>query len=224
MFRLAVPVRWRAVMAVTAFGLACLALGVGGAVWYALRCNVLDYIERAAASPSNPRQQYLFACGYLYESVDGGQTWLRRESTGLPFGAREGWVAVDRQPGVLYLGTTIFTNSSAYCWNCAWTYLRPAIFVSTDGGKTWQFAYRFRRGPANQSSFLGLYADPDKAGFVWAIVKNRDEISHYATATHGYNWKRMCYEYYFVGSGCAVPESIRRLTRLETGAEGGGVK
>ncbi|MCS6911409.1 MAG: glycoside hydrolase, partial [Anaerolineales bacterium] len=156
MFRLAVPVRWRAVMAVTAFGLACLALGVGGAVWYALRCNVLDYIERAAASPSNPRQQYLFACGYLYESVDGGQTWLRRESTGLPFGAREGWVAVDRQPGVLYLGTTIFTNSSAYCWNCAWTYLRPAIFVSTDGGKTWQFAYRFRRGPANQSSFLGL--------------------------------------------------------------------
>lgn len=223
MFRLAVPLRWRLLLALAALGLMCGALTAGGVAWYALRCNVLDYVSRAAASPSNPRQHYLFACGYLYESADAGQTWLRQESTGLPFGARDGWVAADQQPGTLYLGTRILTSSSTYCWNCAWTYLRPAIYVSTDGGHTWSYAYRFKRGPADQNGFLGLYANPDQAGFVWAIVKNGDEISHYATATNGYNWKRMCYEYYYVGSGCTLPPRIRRLVNVETG-EGGGTR
>ncbi len=211
MFGLAIPIRWRVLATIAALGLACFALSVGGVAWYALRCNVLDDVERAAVSPHNPRQQFLFACGYLYESADGGRTWLRKESTGLPFFARDGWVTVDQQPGTLYLGITVLTSSSTYCWNCAWTHLRPAIYVSTDGGLTWTFAYRFKRGPANQGGFLGLYADPDKAGFVWAIVKNRDEITHYATATRGYNWKRMCYEYYYISSGCDVPENIRQL-------------
>lgn len=196
-------------MLLGALGALLLGAGAGGAAWYFTRCNMLDSLNRAAASPLNPREQFLFACRYLWHSGDGGRVWTRRPARGLPFGARDGHVAVDRRPGLLYLGLLINSRSSRYCLDCAWTKLQPAIYTSTDSGRTWSFAYKFKRGPADSAGFLALFADPDREGAAWAVVNNADEIAYYATGTSGHFWKQMCTEYYFPGSGsCDVPDNV----------------
>jgi len=65
------------------------------------------------------------------------------------------------------------------------------------------------RGPADSGGFLALFADPDREGAAWAVVKNADEIAYYATGTAGRFWKRTCTEYLFPGSGsCDVPDTV----------------
>jgi hypothetical protein len=141
--------------------------------------------------------------------MDGGRVWTRRPVQGLPFGAGDGHVAVDRRPGLLYLGLLINSRSTRYCLDCAWTKLQPTIYTSTDSGRTWSVAYKFKRGPADSGGFLALFADPDREGAAWAVVKNADEIAYYATGTAGRFWKRACTEYLFPGSGsCDVPDNV----------------
>lgn len=213
MFQTAISIRWRVVLLLAALGMGIVITGLGGVGWWVLRCDMRDYLARAARSPLNAAEQHLFACGYLWHSADAGQTWVRARSRGLPFGTRDGFIAVDRQPGTLYLGLLINTQSSIYCWDCAWKFRRPAIYVSTDSGQTWTYAYKFRRGLANNNDFLGLFTDPGESGSVWALVKNEDEISYYGSRTAGQSFSRVCLEYYFVGSGgCEFPiASIQQL-------------
>lgn len=182
-----------------------------GVVAYALRCNVLDYLDRASQSPHNSYDRYLFACGYIWHSLDGGQRWDRIDQHGLPFGSRDGYIAVDRQRGRLYLGILIKTSSSLQCLDCAWKSLRPAIYVSTDGGNSWIFTYKFKRGPAGNSDFVGLYIDPHKDNYAYAIIKNVDEITFYASGTSGQFWKATCQEYYDIGRTCHLPESVMQF-------------
>lgn len=192
-----------------ALGVALLCAAAGGVAWRFTRCNVLDYLNLAAAAPLNPREQYLFACGYVWHSLDSGHLWRRVSPRGLPFGARDGHIAVDRKPGFLYLGVLTNTRSSRYCLQCGWTYLRPAIYTSTDGGLHWTFAYKFRRGPAGQGGFLGVFADPDQEGHAWTVIQNVDAIAYYGTATSGMFWTQTCLEYYFTGAGgCELPGNV----------------
>jgi hypothetical protein len=209
MLQFAIPIRLRTILIAGAVGLGLMVAAGGGLTWYFLRCDVQDYFHRAATSPSNPQERYLFACRYVWRSTDGGRVWARLSSSGLPFGTRDGYIAIDLQPRTLYLGILIPTSSSIYCWNCAWKYLRPAIYTSTDGGHTWTFAYRFKRGLAGNSNFIGLYGDPEREGRVWAVIRNSDEITYYGSGTGGRFWKRTCGEFYFVGSGrCTLPKPV----------------
>jgi len=206
MFRTAVAIRWKLLVLMAVLGMGVVVAGLGGAAWWVLRCDMRDFVDRAALSPLNTGERYLFACGYVWHSADAGRTWVRGASRGLPVLTRDGFIAVDRQPGTLYLGLLITTQSSAYCWDCAWRFRRPAVYVSTDSGQTWSFAYKFRRGPAHNNGFLGLFTDPGESGSVWALVKNEDEISYYGSRTAGQSFSRICLEYYFVGSGgCEFP-------------------
>jgi hypothetical protein len=206
MFKTAITIRWRVLLLLAALGAALAVTAVGGLARAVLRCDMRDSLSRAAPSPYNRNEQYLYACGYLWRTDDGGATWFRGNASGLPWYARDGYIASDRQPGILYLGVIGASQSSVQCWNCAWTIMRPAIYLSTDGGRTWTFQYKFRRGPANNSGFIGLFTDPGESGSVWAVIKNEDEIGYYGSRTSGQNWSRVCQEYYFIGSGgCEFP-------------------
>ncbi len=183
---------------------------MGGVVWYFARCDTLSYLNRAAAA-GDPKEQYLFACGYVWHSEDGGLVWSRIDPRGLPLGLRDGHIAVDRKPGFLYLGILINTSSSIHCWNCAWKNLRPAIYVSSDGSHTWSFTYNFKRGPASDLTFLALLVNPKKEGNAWAVIRNEGEITYYGTGTAGKFWKSARREYYFTGSGgCELPDELRQ--------------
>jgi photosystem II stability/assembly factor-like uncharacterized protein len=196
--------------------------GMGGAAAYLTRCDMRDYLDRATVATAQPQQRYLFACGYVWHSPDAGRRWNRINVSGLPLGTRDGVITSDKQPNVLYLGVMILSRSSVYCFDCAIKYQRPAIYVSTDGGRTWTFAYKFRRSLASVSGFLALYADPESEGHVWAVVKNGDEITYYASGTTGRFWKDSCTEYYFAGSGgCDLPDSVLDLQIAPT--NGGSV-
>jgi hypothetical protein len=209
MFQFASPALTRKFILAGGLGATLLCATLGGLALYLTRCDMRDYLNRAAPVPGNRPEQYLFACGNVWHSRDGGRVWVRMSARGLPFEARDGHLAADRQPGILYLGLLINSQSSVYCLNCAWTKLRPAIYVSTDNGRTWTFSYKFKRGPAEDGGFLGLFADPERAGVVYAVIKNSDEIAYYGTGTSGRFWKQLCAEYYFTGSGgCELPDSV----------------
>lgn len=186
--------------------LACLSTSAG--VAYALQCNVIDYMNRRAANPANKSEQYLFACGYVWHSTDQGAVWNRVDPTGLPFGVRDGYIASNGQPGHLYLGILTLTRSSLNCWNCAWRNQRPAIYTSVDGGHTWILSYKFKAGPAGDGGFVGVYAHPTKDKFLYAVIKNSDEVTFYASGTSGQFWKPICLEYYDVGRVCHLPEAV----------------
>lgn len=210
MFQSASPQLTRRLVLMSVSSLLMMCAAAGGTVAYLNRCSLLDYLNRAAVSPHNPQHQYVFACGYVWYSVNGGQLWNRINQRGLPVGTRDGFIAFDQKPNTLYLGVLILSRSSIYCLQCAFTNLRPAIYTSADAGQTWAFAYKFRRGPSDNGGFLALRGDPTQAGRVWAVIYNGDEISYYASATSGLFWKKSCTEYYFVSSGgCALPDDVR---------------
>ncbi len=209
MFQSAAPQFTRRLALISLVSLVVVCAGAGGTVAYFNRCSLLDYLGRAAVSPLNPNHQYVFACGYVWYSVDGGRLWNRINQHGLPVGTRDGFIAFDREPNTLYLGVLILSRSSIHCLQCAFTNLRPAIYLSADAGQTWTFAYKFRRGPAENGGFIALYGNPQQAAQVWAVIHNGDEITYYASATGGRFWKESCTEYYFLSSGgCAVPADV----------------
>lgn len=209
MFQSASPQFARRLALISLASVLLLCAAVGGTVAYFNRCSLLDYLGQAAVSPHNPQHQYLFACGYVWYSLNGGQLWNRINQRGLPIGTRDGFITFDYAPNTLYLGVEILSRSSIYCLPCAFTNLRPAIYISTDAGRTWAFAYKFKRGPADNGGFLALRGDPTQAGHVWAVIYNGDEISYYASATGGMFWQKSCVEYYFPGaSGCALPDEV----------------
>jgi hypothetical protein len=186
--------------------LACLGTSAGTA--YVLRCSVFDYMDRFSANPRNPSEQYLFACGYVWHSTNNGGLWNRVDPTGLPVGVRDGYIATNGQPGHLYLGILTITRSSWQCWDCAWKNLRPAIYISDDGGHTWALSYKFKQGSAADGGFIGLYAHPSKDRFLYAVIKNADEITFYASGTAGQFWKPICLEYYDIGRVCELPKAV----------------
>jgi hypothetical protein len=198
------PRRTRLLTALLAVGVMLATVGGAGA-WALLRCDRSQFAARSTASWRNERDRYLFACGEVWHTLDGGQTWTRLAGRGLPVLAREGRLGVDRTPGRLYLGLVLSGRSSLRCLLCAWTQSTPAIFRSEDGGLHWQLVHRFTPGPAG-STFRGVHADPDFAGSAWVILVRGSEVAYYATNSGGSVWRKTCTETY--SGQCDPPDAF----------------
>jgi hypothetical protein len=164
----------------------------GGATWYATRCDRNSYLSQAATSWVNDREQYLFACGQVWHSLDAGQTWQNIPSGGLPLLAREGRIAEDRSPGQLYLAMLLAVPSSLQCPLCPLTQVQPTMFVSVDGGRNWQLVHRFPEGPAGLTYFRSVSADPEYSNAAWVELVARDEVFYWGTNSGGREWAIAC--------------------------------
>ena len=209
MFQLANPLHSRRLVLGAALGALLVSAAVGGVIGYLVRCDRRDYLDRVAVSPLNSDDQYLFACGHVWRSLNGGRDWGRVTAQGLPVGMRDGHIAVDRQSGYVYLGLMINGRAAPYCLPCLWTQRRPAIYTSTDGGRQWSLTYKFSRRSAGYGIFLDVLADPDHAGTAWAVVQYGGEVTYYSSDQSGQVWKQVCSERYSPSpGGCELPENI----------------
>lgn len=191
MFEIAYPGFVRRLAWTLVLGAMTACAAAGGLVWYLSRCDFLNYVDRAATSPRQSSERYLFACGHVWHSLDGGGQWTQLETNGLPFGAQDGYIAPDLKPGLLYLGLLLATPSSIQCWNCAWSQVSPAMFVSTDSGRTWRLTYAFKPGPAGSVSFVGVFADPEREVDAWAIIVHDEQVIFY-NSEDGRDWRVKC--------------------------------
>ncbi len=196
----------RPLLLITLTALVAVCALAGGAGWLATRCDRDAYAAQAAPSWLNQQEKYLFACGQVWHSFDNGRTWTTITTRGLPLLRRDGYIAVDREPGRLYLGLVLAGHSRLSCLMCGWTEVTPALYLSDDGGQHWVLAQRFTPGPAGNSYFRAVYADPDYAGSAWAILIRGDETAYYATNTRGSVWRKTCIETY--SGQCDPPDDF----------------
>jgi hypothetical protein len=175
-------------------GALLLCAGLGGAAWQVLGCDRSDYLDQASASWLNNSDQYLFACGRVWHSLDAGHTWKGLASAGLPRLLRDGRIAVDRTAGRMYLAVILSRPSTLECPMCLFTRVEPAIYLSEDGGQHWVLARRFSDGPSGLVQFRAIYADPDYSDAAWAILSTGERSVYYATNTGGRLWRQTCVE------------------------------
>jgi hypothetical protein len=168
--------------------------GLGGAAWKVLACDRGNYLANASASWLNGSEEYLFACGTVWHSLDTGRTWKQLPSTGLPRLLREGRIAADRTAGRLYLAVLLAGAPTLRCPLCLLTRVEPAMFLSEDGGLNWVLIRRFPEGPAGLLRFRAIYADPDYSDAAWVILATGERSVYYATNTGGREWRQTCVE------------------------------
>lgn len=180
----------------------------GAVAGTALYCDRDAYVRHATASWTNPNEQYLFACGRVWHSTNRGGTWQPVRAQGLPPLAREGLLAVDRDPGRLYLALTTASASTRACPLCAFTHARPVIYLSQDAGAHWTVVHRFRPGPRATTYVRALYADPDFSQAAWVVVSLDQQVAYWATNTGGLAWQQTCVE--FFGGECDPPDEFLR--------------
>ena len=150
-----IPARRRLLLASLA-GLLLVCAAGGGAVWYSQRCDRSTDLNRASVSWLNKQEEYLFACGQVWHSLDAGATWKQIPAGGLPLLLRDGRIAEDRTVGRLYLAVILAMPSSLQCLLCPFTEVQPVMYRSADGGEHWQVANRFQAGIAGITSFRSL--------------------------------------------------------------------
>jgi hypothetical protein len=175
-------------------GAVLLCAGATGAAWYALRCDRAGYLNQAAQSWINPREEYLFACGQLWHSYDAGQTWRQISTFGLPILVRQGKIAIDRTAGRLYLAVVLASQASLRCPVCPLTRVQPVMYVSEDGGLRWKLAYQFPEGIAGLTRFRMISSDPDYTDAAWTVIVDGEQVAYYASNNGGQGWRLTCEE------------------------------
>ena len=188
------PTTRRRIVLASLAGLLFVCAATGGTAWYASRCDRASYLKRASVSWINTNEEYLFACGQVWHSLDAGQTWAQIPVGGLPLLLRDGRIAMDRTPGRLYLAVLLAVPSNLQCLLCPFTRVQPVMFLSENGGRDWRVAQRLPEELAGSTSFRTLSADPDYADAAWAVQVTGEQVVYWATNDGGHRWRRTCEE------------------------------
>ncbi len=127
-----------------------------GRTWYPVSVNLPTglHVLKIAVDPTNPDVLYVltgqgrFACGSadVYKSVDGGIHW----ASITPGFAQEvmDFAIAPTRPSTLFLTTMNAHCDSPYYW----TDLQGGLYVSVDGGASWQFR-------SSYTGLIGLFPD-----------------------------------------------------------------
>lgn len=215
LFAVASTTRRRLALAALA-GLLLVGTAAGGLVWSVTRCDRSDYLKYASVSWVNQQEEYLFACGHVWHSLDAGQTWKQIPSSGLPWLLRDGRIAEDRTVGRLYLAVILAVPSSLRCLLCPFAEVQPSMYMSEDGGQHWRLTARFPPGLTGYTSIRTISADPDYSDAGWVILVMGPQADYYATNTGGRRWRLTCVEQ--MGYFCDPPADFLAAHHRQNGA------
>lgn len=107
---------------------------------------------------------------------------------------RDGRIAADRSAGRLYLAVMLAVPSNFNCLLCPLTEVQPVVYLSEDGGHSWQLTGHFPDGPSGLTSVRIISADPDHSNAGWIVLQTGEQVAFYATNTGGRIWRLTCVE------------------------------
>ena len=160
--------------------------------WTNMGLSGVHHIARIAVDPANADHVIVAGLGDLfkdstaggiYETEDGGKTWLHALSPGPSSGASD--VALDpKDPNVAYAGVWQFRR-------LPWTFFSggpdDALYKSIDGGKTWS-KLAGNGLPAGLMGRIALAIAPSDSNRVYALIQSKAGFL-YRSDDAGATWK-----------------------------------
>lgn len=170
----------------------------GGKTWKCIGLEATKTIHRIVINPKNPAQLWVAAMGSVwggnkergvYKSEDGGSTWKQVLYVNLTTGCAE--LVIDpMNPLKLYASMWDYERKP-------WTFRSggkgSGLFISLDGGNTWNRSAEKSGLPKGELGRIGLAVAASKPDRVYALVESA-ETAVYRSDDGGINWSKISTE------------------------------
>jgi photosystem II stability/assembly factor-like uncharacterized protein len=167
-----------------------------GRTWRHMGLADTRHIGKIRVHPQNPDVVYVAALGHafgpnpergVFKSTDGGETWRK------VLFKSEGAGAVDlsldvANPRILYAAVWEASRSFSMISSGG---PESGLWMSQDGGETWEDISRRPGLPNGTLGKIGVSASPAKPGRVWALIEHRSEGGLYRSDDYGATWERV---------------------------------
>jgi len=153
------------------------------------------HIGKVRVHPDNPDVVWVAALGHafgpneergVYKSTDGGASWRKVLYVSENAGAVD--LTHDVNPRILY--AAIWEARRSF-WQISSGGPQTGIWMSQDGGETWEDISGRPGLPRGLKGKIGLAASPAKSGRVWALVDHRTEGGLYRSDDYGASWEKV---------------------------------
>lgn len=170
----------------------------GGKTWKCIGLEATKTIYRIVINPKNPAQLWVAAMGSVwggnkergvYKSEDGGSTWKQVLYVNLTTGCAE--LVIDpMNPLKLYASMWDYERKP-------WTFRSggpgSGLYISLDGGNTWQRSTEKSGLPKGELGRIGLAVAASKPDRVYALVESA-ETGVYLSDDGGLHWSKVSTE------------------------------
>jgi len=170
----------------------------GGKTWKCIGLEATKTIHRIVINPKNPAQLWVAAMGSVwggnkergvYKSEDGGSTWKQVLYVNLTTGCAE--LVIDpMNPLKLYASMWDYERKP-------WTFRSggkgSGLFISLDGGNTWNRSTEKSGLPKGELGRIGLAVAASKPDRVYALVESA-ETGVYRSDDGGLHWNKVSTE------------------------------
>jgi photosystem II stability/assembly factor-like uncharacterized protein len=166
-----------------------------GRTWKHLGLADTRHIAKVRVHPTNPDLVYVAALGHafgpnedrgVFTSQDGGASWRKVLYKSDKAGAID--LSLDVNPRIMY--AAIWETYRSF-WQMSTGGPDSGLWMSSDGGETWDEITRRPGLPKGTLGKIGVVASPAKAGRVWALVEHRSEGGLYRSDDYGANWEKV---------------------------------
>ncbi|MFO7170333.1 MAG: glycosyl hydrolase [Chloroflexota bacterium] len=167
----------------------------GGRTWRHMGLADTRHIAKVRVHPENPDIVYVAALGHafgpneergVFKSVDGGETWRKVLYKSPKAGAID--LTLDANPRIMY--AAIWEAYRSF-WQISSGGPDSGLWMSTDGGETWEDITRRPGLPKGTLGKIGVAASPAQPGRVWALIEHTKEGGLYRSDDYGATWERV---------------------------------
>ncbi|HWQ12414.1 MAG TPA: glycosyl hydrolase [Roseiflexaceae bacterium] len=166
-----------------------------GRTWKHVGLADTRHIGKIRVHPQNPDVVYVAALGHafgpndergVFKSEDGGATWRKVLSKSEKAGAVD--LSLDANPRIMY--AAIWEAYRSF-WQISSGGPDSGLWMSQDGGETWEDITRRPGLPKGTLGKIGVAASPAQPGRVWALIEHTTEGGLYRSDDYGATWERV---------------------------------